>query len=415
MPPVLVGRYLAVAENDGVNDSLLKILDGPAQGSPGKLVQACGSRARPHEAAGRRPAAAGGHRRRRPHAAGVTGSEKGEPMAEIADAWWRTGRRKWSAKVIDRGPAVGGRQPAPQCDIPRHGAAPAALDRRLGSVSLQPPMAGGEAVVHIRHRQGMPGVTISAVDVEQRARWETTLAAPLAAAPDRRRPRGPAGSGRPPGPCSNCPPRPSPAMTDRSAGGALATAEMKEPIAAALPIGKGMIAMVPAGDPLDIRFPAGRRRQVGRQFRRILLTDPLSGPAAAFAGGVLAPCSSGQVCLMSPLTGAKMAEPFQPPLGPGQTFRWSAPVLVGDAEFLIANDRGGVYRVAVKDQPARHLALAAEAAIADPIVSPIAVLGNKAYAVDAADSLLAFAFPGWPRSRRAPGGCVYGPLAAGEC
>lgn len=262
-------------------------------------------------------------------------------------------------------------------------------------------------MVHIRHRQGMPGVTISAVDVESSApRWETTLAAPLAAAPIADGQGGPLAAVSSTGAVFQLPASAfaGDGLIDQPVA-ALATAEMKEPIAAALPIGKGMIAMVPAGDPLDIHvFQPGGGAGGSARFRRILLTDPLSGPAAAFAGGVLAPCSSGQVCLMSPLTGAKMAEPFQPPLGPGQTFRWSAPVLVGDAEFLIANDRGGVYRVAVKDQPARHLRRPPRRRLPIRLSRRSRFWATRPMRSTPPIPCWRSRFPGWPRSRRAPWG-----------
>ncbi len=424
VPPVLVGRYLVVAENDGVNDSMLKILDlEPAQGSPCKLVQSV--RLKGHVLT--KPLADGPRLLAVTDAGAITlleltGSEKGEPMAKIADG---VAADEGAAKMVRYSLIEGGRLWVADSQLTQYDIR--ALRGRLqprwiaasGSVSLQPPMAGGDAVVHIRHRQGMPGVIISALDVESGTpRWETTLAAPLAAAPIADGQSGLLAAVSSTGAVFQLPGSAfaDDAMIDQPVA-ALATAELKMPIAAALPIGNGMIAMVPAGNPLDIHvFQPGDGAGGPARFRRILLTDPLSGPAASFAGGVLAPCSSGQVCLMSPLTGAKMAEPFQPPLRPGQTYRWSAPALVGDSEFLIANDRGGVYRVAVKDQPARHLALAAEAAIADPIVSPIAVLGEKAHAVDAADSLLVFELPGLAAQPPRPLGakCVYGPLAAGQ-
>ncbi len=296
VPPVLVGRYLVVAENDGVNDSILKILDlEPAQGSPGKLVQSV--RLKGHVLT--KPLADGPRLLAVTDAGAITlleltGSEKGEPMAKIADG---VAADEGAAKMVRYSLIEGGRLWVADSQLTQYDIR--ALRGRLqprwiaasGSVSLQPPMAGGDAVVHIRHRQGMPGVIISALDVESGTpRWETTWR--------RRWPRRPIADGQSgllaavsstgavfqlPGSAFA-----DDAMIDQPVA-ALATAELKMPIAAALPIGNGMIAMVPAGNPLDIHvFQPGDGAGGPARFRRILLTDPLSGPAASFAGGVLA-------------------------------------------------------------------------------------------------------------------------------
>jgi len=163
--------------------------------------------------------------------------------------------------------------------------------------------------------------------------------------------------------------------------------------------------------------------QEANRFRWLFLSSPLGGHPIAFSGGLLVPCEVGQVFLLDARSGDKRTEPFQPALEAGVRVAWSRPALVavggvsdGDAEVLLAEAHTGLYRIGIKDQPKPHLAMLARADLAEPLVSPVAVLGSVAYAVDAADSLCAFELPKLTPGRPRPLGakCLWGPGRVGD-
>jgi outer membrane protein assembly factor BamB len=133
-------------------------------------------------------------------------------------------------------------------------------------------------------------------------------------------------------------------------------------------------------------------------------------------GGLLAPCRNGQICLMDPRSGDKLAEPFQPPLKPGGVARWQEPAPVGDSQFVVADGLHKLYLVGLRSSPKRDLVAVAELDVTEPITSPVAVLGDVAYAVDESNMLLAVKLPKLNLEQQWPlgGRCIWGPKAVGD-
>jgi hypothetical protein len=131
---------------------------------------------------------------------------------------------------------------------------------------------------------------------------------------------------------------------------------------------------------------------------------------------LLVPLTSGQAVLLDPRSGAKRAEPFQPRLETDRQVAWQAAVPCGEAELLLTDGIAGMYRIGVQSQPQPHLAALATRELAEPIVSPIAVLGSTVYAVDRSLSLVTFELPdltpGGPRPLS--GRLVWGPRKVGD-
>jgi len=436
VPPVVVNRYLVVAENDGVEHATLRVLSLEAEEEgqpPVRVIQNVRLRghvdAPPDVSAAQMVVATdqgelyvfkiSGTDTEKPLDEVATGkaseeqslaSEK-DPQALVRFPLLREGK-VWIADsrltAYDLQPAQGRLQPTGIKN--QHGA------------TLQPPVAIGQSVFHVRRHVGLPGVLVSAVAPDRKDPfWEIHLAAPLATEP-----------------MINAETGQITAVTSIGAIFHLDTAGLDgqriadQPTVALKPAEiRGPVTDVVAMKDrlLVMAFATGEKQlpvfdpQEANRFRWLFLPDPLRGHPIAFSDGLLAPCEVGQVFLLDPRSGDKRAEPFQPALEGGVRVAWSRPVPVaaggvsdGESEFLVAEAHTGLYRVGIKDQPKRHLAMLAHADLTEPLVSPLAVLGQVAYAVDAADSLCAFELPKLTPGRPQPLGakCLWGPGRVGD-
>jgi hypothetical protein len=309
-------------------------------------------------------------------------------------------------------------------DLSRRRLAPKWTGDQAGAAQ-QPLVAVGGTIFHVRQKRGIPGVLVSAVGMEQdpggtRPLWETHLAAPLAGEPI----VDPAGE----------------TITAVSSAGGVyqveaaglegqkvldqpdVTAEvgqLRQPVGQVIPLGNGLLAMT-AGEGsdqiavFDPQHPGGTRP---KQLRWLKLPDVLACPPIAWAGGLLAPCKVGQVFLLDARSGNHQTEPFQPWLESGVELPWRLPADAGKYGAVLADGRSGLYRVQIEPQPKPHLEARDRHALSQPIVSPVAVVGDVAYAVDAAGALAVFKLPeltpvqqlGQPLSGR----CVWGPRRVG--
>ncbi len=155
-----------------------------------------------------------------------------------------------------------------------------------------------------------------------------------------------------------------------------------------------------------------------RAVKSLSVDGKLACTPIAYAGGLLVPTTVGHVFLLNPRTGTPLADPFQPRLEPGVELDWRLPAVAEDGSVLLADGRTKLYRLTIEQQPRPHLAASAEAEMAEPIVSPVAVLGNTAFAVNAADVLLLFQLPTLERmeakEQTLAGRCVWGPQRVGD-
>ena len=179
-------------------------------------------------------------------------------------------------------------------------------------------------------------------------------------------------------------------------------------------LGDGRLAMAGAEGTGQILFYDPKAAE--EPITAVTLPGPLSCRPIVFRGGVLAPCTLGQVFLLGPPDGGPKVEPFQPTLQPGAELSWRRPALVGDDELLITDGRTRLYRIGVKDKPKPFLAELASVELAEPIVTPVAALGESAVAVDRTGMLVAFALPDLKQSDVAAldARCVWGPETVGE-
>ncbi len=152
------------------------------------------------------------------------------------------------------------------------------------------------------------------------------------------------------------------------------------------------------------------------RFRPMVLPEPLASRPIAFGEGLLVPCTEGQVFNLDPRGGGRLLEPFQPKLGGDNRPDWRNPVDAGDKSALLYDGRRMIYRLAAKQDPKPHLAAAAEVELDANLMSPLAVVGNTAFAVDEKNALRPIALPDLKPGKSLPleGKCAWGPMAVGE-
>jgi hypothetical protein len=283
------------------------------------------------------------------------------------------------------------------------------------SLFRQPVTAVGETLFLARRRLNLPGMFVSAMAMDKPdVFWETTLAAPLVSEPVVQ-PSGRIEAVTALGAVIDVPSVDvkGQSVVDQPAV-AMKTDDLQRPIETVLRTPDGLLALCSGAgtDQISVLDPVA----AADRFRRVTLLDPLAAAPAAFAGGLLVPCQVGQVFLVDPRTGGKMVEPFQGELAGGGRLPWRQAVLVDENSVVLADGSKRVYRLGIKDQPTRHLAALDQVETAKPIVSPVAVVGNVAYAVDEAGVLQRFVLPKLTPGEPTPlgGKPVWGPHRSGD-
>ncbi|MBN2473032.1 MAG: PQQ-binding-like beta-propeller repeat protein [Pirellulales bacterium] len=419
-PPVVVSRFLLVTVNDRSKDSQLLVFtidetaDGPAL-QPVQQLRLNGHVDTPPKLAGRQVLIVtdlGAV-----YVLEVGGPEAKQPLREAVEPTPASGQRLIRYPLIQGNRAWVADVELTRYDIQANVSrlSPQGISDE-NSVFLQPPVAAGEAIVHVRRKVGMPGVIVSAVEKhEPNVYWETYLAVPLVAGPE-----------VDPGDGAIT------AVTSRGAQFRMDAAKLRERTVASVPmvaveaaqlhgpivslarLGNGLLVLCGGNGSQEIAVCDPRQQPMRFQWRP--LPDPLACSPVAFADGLLAPSKTG-VFFLDPLTGNK-TEPFPPQLEPGGQLAWQTPTLFGENQAILADGQNRLYRLGVNDKPRPHLAAIDQMTMPQPIVSPVAVLGEVAYAVDAGKTLQVLKLPKLTRledrQRLLGGPCVWGPRRVGE-
>jgi outer membrane protein assembly factor BamB len=259
--------------------------------------------------------------------------------------------------------------------------------KHAGEVFLQRPWQAGEFVFHVRRRPGLPGATVAASNAaDGLAVWETRLAAPVAGHPQVRE------GGKLLAMTADA------SMFEVSAdAGAAAASVASLPTAKALPADAGPAVCTDGvlayggketGDRLAVYDP---QSSLG-PLHWLTLPDKAAGPPASLYGRVLVPGLVGQLLLVDPRSGQNIAEPFLPPIEADSPPVWQGLAALSDKEALVS-DGHKLYRIGVDREPRPHLAALAEGELEEPLASAIAVLDSVAFAVDAAGRVRAFGLP----------------------
>ena len=424
-PPVIADNLLLVAVNDSRNESTLNVLSlGPAGagqgGAPLKLVQQVRVK---------------GHIKTppiiRPHRLLIVTAQGGLQLFEFDPARAGTplksiarnevsgeeqrlryplvrGNRCWVADVqLARYeiPAAGGRL------VPRK-----ITDR--GYSFLQPIVTIGPALYHVRQKPGMPGVTVSAVDLESHEPyWQTWIAAPLAHEPmvDAAAQKltavttlGGMFSGE------------ASAFRGRSVADepllAIEATKLLQPVHEVTPLTHGMFAMTngPGSQQIILYDPQVAEKE--KRYRWLWVPVAMACSPLALDDGILAPCRDGQVFLLDPKSAGNMADPFQPSFKSATAWKWGQPDTAGPHEAVLSDGDKRIYLFHLKKEAAGMRLEAEETLFAKPIVSRVGVTGNVAYMIDSGGAAVAFELPKLTPGKVQPLGglCVWGPQRVGK-
>ncbi len=423
VPPVLLSRYLMVAVNDRVKDSLLHVLaieegdDGPTLRAV-QQIRLKGHVDTPLLVTGRRVLVAtdiGSV-----SAFEVTMAEEDTPLKEVAETRLAGQQKRIRFPLVQGGRLWIADQEFARYDIQASRAL--FVPRWIadeGSAFQQPPVIVGQAIIHVRRKIGLPGVLVSAVAMDEPQHyWETQLATPLAAQPlvDREDESLLAVTATGTVFRLGAAELQGDSMIDRGIA-SLDSMELEGPVRNILLVSTGVLAV--SGDAgskhvfaIDLKRPQPR-------FNRLALPDPLGGRPIALGGGILVPTNLGQVFLLDPISGGKLAETFQPALDGRTKFTWTAPAAVAEDRVVLADGQSGaIYHLSIKGQPTPQLALVGKGELSTPIASPVGAIGEVVYVVDSQHMLRVFQLPRLTEleadRQTLPGRCVWGPARVAD-
>jgi outer membrane protein assembly factor BamB len=285
-----------------------------------------------------------------------------------------------------------------------------------GSKFAESPSIDGGTMFYAAERPGMPGVTVSAIDLATKEPvWQTWLAAPLAAAPTVGSITGKLTTVTASGGMF----RMTPAELRKGARPAdpivaVEASQLGKPLSSvlALPEERFAISSGAGTTPIAIYDP----QEQERQFRWLVSPHELAAAPASFAGGVMAACTNGEVSLLDPTARVdRMAKPYAITLTGVTEWKWQTPQSVNDKLAVLCDgDRRVIALHITGVVPA--LTEAASATTKSQLVSPIAVLGKSAYVVDADDKLASFTLPDLSpgKSQGIGGHAMWGPQVFGN-
>ncbi|MBX7166479.1 MAG: protein kinase [Pirellulales bacterium] len=172
----------------------------------------------------------------------------------------------------------------------------------------------------------------------------------------------------------------------------------------------GWIAAADAGGHQILARRGGRNPQL--QWATI--SDVLTGPLVSLRAGIVVPGQSGQIQVVDPAGVPAPVQPFQPLVEPGVAYQWQA-AAIDDARLVASDCRTKIYVLQVKGEPAQ-LTAAAEADLPSALQSGLAVTGETVYGVLAGGSLQSWNVADLQARESAslPGGATWGPRSAGK-
>ena len=283
------------------------------------------------------------------------------------------------------------------------------------SAFLQPLSASGGSIFSTRRRIGLPGVIVSAIGMDEPdVRWETHLAVGPATEPTVDPTAAKVTFVTLLGSIVEIPTAKlsaaGQAVIDRPLV-ALKAEEIIRPVDAVARANSGLLALSMGRGSEQIAVFDPQARPI--KFRPMVLPEPLAARPIVFGEGLLVPSTVGQVFNLDPRGGGRLLEPFQPKLGGANRPRWHAPVSVGGNFALLYDGRRMLYRLGEKQDPKPHLAAFDQVELDARLASPLAVVGQTAFAVDEKNALRAMALPKLVPAAPVPveGKCVWGPYA----
>ena len=419
--PVLVGDYLLVAINDGARDTVMQVLairkenSDPAEPwlKPVQQIRLDGHIQTPPLTDGRRLLVVTS--RGDVRILELSGDAKA-PLREVAKTTIRGADNLIRFALIQGGQFwVADTQLAAYDIQTARGRLASQWTAQHDSVFLQAPVAIGNAVVTVRHRQGKAGACVSAVALDNPdSLWQTELASPLAGNRLVVSDDGKAMAVTSNGSLYRIDAERTVTSVRDEPDAAVDESRLLRPISQVAELPGGMLAISSGNGSKQIGiFEAASQPPL---FHWLKLPDKIACAPVSFSGGLLVAGSGGQVFLLDPRGAAPPAEPFQTRVEPGVAVDWIRPEAINNTEVVLANGNAKMYRLALEDQPKPHLATLAEASLPKPIVSSLAVLGETVYGCDVANVLTAFKLPKLTHGKEYPlgGRCTWGPSRVGK-
>jgi len=179
--------------------------------------------------------------------------------------------------------------------------------------------------------------------------------------------------------------------------------------------GRGAFAAPRSGRQLVIYDPANERTLV----QSLTLPSTVACPMTRFGKQVLVPLEIGQVLSVDPSAPHASPIAFQPRLEPGKKVAYQPAGAVDDdgRQFVITDGFDRIYLVELKDDPSPHFEIVTEQKVgAFPIVSPVVVLADTAFAAIDGGQLVRFALPTLENQGNTDlsGDVVWGPYRVGD-
>jgi outer membrane protein assembly factor BamB len=414
VPPQVVGQHLVVADNAGAGDATLHVVALKDDGMPQGIVQRVdvpGQVLTPPIVLGK-------------HLVVITDRGANVPLRITTDRSTPLERLNEAGASADQPVARFGLPLGEKLVVAGDGLRLDALDASSGNFQptwaafagealLGPPQQTGDVLFCVRRDPSGAGNIAAAVQASTgKSLWQTRFAVPLAA-----------------GPLPNASGQATMIATAHGEIAKLDEASWQGPSIHSFAATVANLSPLPriaggwrlaSGD--VVLFPASGASQLlvvpadGAALRSLPLPGPLAAAPLLMGERILAVCSSGDVVLLNPATGEALADPLQIPISPGQGLTSCSLAALGELAIL-ADGSGSLRQLGVEQGPPPRLVEQVAAKLTAPRISPIAALGQHAFAVDRTGELRSFQLPGLIAAESFKLGAetiVFGPERVGE-
>jgi outer membrane protein assembly factor BamB len=389
--PLVVGKYLLIAENQGAASSLLRVFTMDDEGLNVRLVQNVPLEGHVHVP----PQVTQSKTllvitdRGTFYTFDIGSAEKKDPLTQVAS------RPSMDDRPLVRFALARGAEffvadnQLSKFDIQAaQGRLSPQWEQNRGDVFLQPLEVAGECLIHVRRKADLPGVAVAAANMSDGSIvWETQLAAPLAGDPqviDAEQTivaanlaggvfRLAAGELETSIVESQSNENASPTRPTKAAR----SASTKAGVAAFRVDDKQLVSVAPGGQQL--------------QWRSLTTPGALSMGPVSMGDSLLVGTRSGQVLLLDAESGRPAAEPFQPKLESGLEIEWRTPSVTEAGDIVVADNYQRLFRLRSEPQPRPHLALKHEKDLPENVSTRLAISGELVYAGMPGGQLMALA------------------------
>jgi hypothetical protein len=185
----------------------------------------------------------------------------------------------------------------------------------------------------------------------------------------------------------------------------------------ALDLSQGRLVLGGVDGQQLLHFRPGNPRE---SLKAVDLAGPLSCPLVAWREGFVAATNVGQISLLNADDASPVVTPFQPELTPGQEYHWLRPAVAGaaaDSPLVISDGPRKLYVINVNAQPQPHLEAIATAPVdGPPLVTPLAVAGDRVFAGTDKGQLASYTLPDLKANEpiALKSRVTWGPYAAGD-